>query len=53
MRFLLNFIFFGLLFYAIYLFFPDAFRWLTSWAESFFGLFQTAYHQIQASRVGP
>lgn len=31
-RFILNFIFFGVLFYAISLFFPDAFQTLVSWA---------------------
>lgn len=34
MRFILNFIFFGLLFYLIYLFFPDAFNTLVSWANN-------------------
>lgn len=33
MRFILNFFFFGLLFYLIYLFFPDAFHTLVSWAH--------------------
>lgn len=32
-RFILNFIFFGVLFYAIYLFFPDAFKTLVVWAK--------------------
>jgi hypothetical protein len=50
MRFLLNFIFFGLLFYGIFLFFPDAFKWLTSWAQSFYSLFQGVFHQIAATR---
>ena len=31
-RFIFNFIFFGVLFYAIWLFFPDAFNTLASWA---------------------
>lgn len=31
-RFVFNFIFFGILFYAIWLFFPDAFHTLVSWA---------------------
>lgn len=33
MRFILNFFFFGLLFYLIYLFFPEAFHTLVSWAD--------------------
>jgi predicted PurR-regulated permease PerM len=33
MRFILNFIFFGILFYLIWLYFPDAFQTLVSWAN--------------------
>ena len=33
MRFLLNFFFYGLLFFLIYLFFPEAFNTLVSWAN--------------------
>jgi hypothetical protein len=33
MRFIFNFIFFGILFYLIYLFLPDAFFTLVSWAN--------------------
>lgn len=36
LRFFLNFIFFGVLFYAIHLFFPDAFQTLVSWAGSIY-----------------
>jgi hypothetical protein len=32
-RFILNFILFGILFYLIYHFFPDAFQILVTWAE--------------------
>ena len=32
MRFILYFIFFGLLFYVIYLYFPETFQTLVSWA---------------------
>jgi hypothetical protein len=32
MRFILNFIFFGILFYLIYQYFPEAFQTLVSWA---------------------
>jgi len=38
MRFILNFIFFGVLFYAIYLIFPDAFHTLVGWANSIYEL---------------
>jgi hypothetical protein len=33
MRFILNFFFYGLLFFLIYLFFPEAFNTLVSWAN--------------------
>lgn len=33
LRFILNFILFGILFYLIYLFFPEAFATLVSWAN--------------------
>lgn len=33
LRFIFNFILFGILFYVIYHFFPDAFKLLVSWAE--------------------
>lgn len=35
-RFIFNFIFFGVLFYAIWIFFPDAFTTLVSWAQSIY-----------------
>jgi hypothetical protein len=34
MRFILNFIFYGVLFYLIYLAFPDAFFTMVSWAQA-------------------
>lgn len=33
LRFIANFFLFGLLFYLIYLFFPEAFHTLVSWAD--------------------
>lgn len=33
MRFIINFFFFGILFYLIYLFFPETFVTLVSWAD--------------------
>lgn len=33
MRFIINFLFFGILFYLIWMYFPDAFKTLVSWAE--------------------
>lgn len=38
LRFLFNFVLFGVLFYAIYSFFPDAFKTLVSWADSIYGV---------------
>lgn len=32
LRFIFNFIFFGVLFYVIWVFFPDAFQTLVAWA---------------------
>ena len=46
MRFILNFFFFGILFYLIWMFFPEAFKTLISWADEvvafFKGLIQSA-----------
>jgi|GEM_PF-1932416 len=36
MRFILSFIFFGLLFYAMSIYLPEAFQTLVSWAASLF-----------------
>ena len=38
LRFLFNFVLFGVLFYAIYLLFPDAFTTLVSWADSLYNI---------------
>lgn len=38
-RFIFNFIFFGVLFYAIAHFFPDAFERLVGWAEKIYAFF--------------
>jgi cytosine/uracil/thiamine/allantoin permease len=36
LRFLINFVIFGVLFYAIYSFFPETFKTLVSWADSIY-----------------
>jgi hypothetical protein len=36
MKFIFNFVFFGILFYLIWLYFPDAFTTLVSWAGKTF-----------------
>ena len=46
MRFILGFIFFGLLFYAIYLFFPEAFQTLAGWAGNVFDFFKTLFTDL-------
>ena len=53
MRFIFNFFFFGLLFYIIYLFFPDAFHTLVSMADKSYeflrDLFQGLVEKIQGT----
>ena len=46
MRFILNFIFFGLLFYLIYLFFPDAFNTLLSWVQQIYEFFRDLFSNV-------
>lgn len=61
MRFILNFIFFGVLFYLIWLFFPDAFKTLVSWAdqivaffkEVFNSFYDKVYHHTPTSPTSP
>lgn len=46
MRFILNFIFFGVLFYVIYLFFPDAFHTLVGWANGIYEFLRDIFMQL-------
>ena len=46
MRFILNFFFFGLLFYIIWLYFPEAFTTLVSWASQVFDFFRDLFHNL-------
>ena len=46
MRFILNFIFFGVLFYAIYLAFPDVFYTLVGWANKIYEFIRDLYYQL-------
>lgn len=48
MRFIFNFIFFGILFYIIYLFFPDAFSTLVSWANHAYEFLRDIAMQLYA-----
>lgn len=47
MRFIFSFIFFGLLFYLIWLYFPDTFQTLVSWA----GKVYTFLHNLIAGII--
>lgn len=61
MRFILNFIFFGILFYLIWMFFPEAFKTLVSWADNvvaFFrdlimGVWNKTQHEAPKAPTGP
>lgn len=46
MRFILNFIIFGIIYYIIYLFFPDAFHTLVSWADKTYEFFRDLVLQV-------
>lgn len=48
MRFIINFIFYGLLFYFIHLAFPEAFVTLVSWADKLIELLKEVYFQLAA-----
>ena len=56
LRFVFNFFFFGLLFYAIWHFAPEAFQSLVSWAEVLFKYIahwvQVLFEQIRGSTGG-
>jgi len=51
MRFIINFLFFGILFYLIWIYFPDAFKTLVSWADQvvvfFRDLIMGAWHKYK------
>lgn len=57
MRFILGFIFFGLLFYIIYLYFPEAFQTLVAWAGKvytfFYNLIVGLVEKINSWSAGP
>lgn len=46
MRFIFNFFFFGLLFYLIYLFFPEAFTTLVSWANQVVAFLKETFQSL-------
>ena len=51
MRFIWNFFFFGILFYLIWIFFPDAFMTLVGWADHVVAFFRDlimgVYNKVQ------
>lgn len=53
MRFILNFFFYGLLFYLIYLFFPDAFHTLVSWANNVYDFLREAVLSLTGKLSSP
>lgn len=46
MRFIIGFIFFGLLFYAIWFYFPEAFQTLVSWVAKIFDFIREVVETI-------
>lgn len=46
MRFIIGFFFFGFLFYLIYIFFPEAFQTLVSWAAGVYEFLRAAIQSI-------
>lgn len=48
MRLILEFIFFGLLFYGLYVFAPDFFATLASWAAAVFDFIQDLVDKLQS-----
>lgn len=53
MRFILSFVFFGLLFYGLYIFFPEFFATLVSWAASVFNFFGQVGNKVNNSLNTP
>lgn len=48
LRFILNFVLFGLLFYLIYLFFPEAFTTLVSWVNKTYEFLRDIFTSLSA-----
>lgn len=51
MKFIFNFIFFGVLFYLIYVYFPEPFHTLVSWADSIVTFVKEMFHLLM-SKIG-
>ena len=52
MRFILEFIIFGLIFYALYLYAPDLFAMLVSWAQAIFDFFHDIFNRLRETTQG-
>lgn len=46
MRFIFNFIFFGILFYLISIYFPEPFHTLVSWADAIVSFVKETFHVL-------
>lgn len=56
MRFIIGFIFFGLLFYAISIYFPETFHTLVEWAGNIFSYIKHLFEQLTSkasSKIEP
>ena len=53
LRFIFSFIFFGLLFYAMYVYTPDAFHVLQTTAAKIFEFFTNLVHQFMPAHAAP
>lgn len=51
MKFIFNFIFFGILFYLIATYFPEPFQTLVSWAQTIVNFFKELF-QVLIERIG-
>lgn len=53
LRFILGFIFFGLLFYALYLYAPDTFHALVNWASDIFDYLKSLFEKYSGKSSTP
>lgn len=53
MRFIINFFFYGLLFFLIYLFFPEAFHTLVSWANDTYVFLRDLFLSVFGTKPEP
>ncbi len=53
MRFIFNFFFFGILFYLIWMFFPDAFKTLMAWADQLVAFFRDFFNSVSEKAHAP